>query len=73
MASYLGHMQRGLSRGLRLSGVATQGRRPPSSLPEHLQKVLDYSAMYPDLLPDPDITRRNGVRELLERRDMLTR
>ncbi|XP_003737322.1 39S ribosomal protein L19, mitochondrial [Galendromus occidentalis] len=67
--------QRGLSRGLRLSASmhASYGRRMTSSLPEHLRKALAYSAMYPDLLPEPDLTRRNYVREMLERQDMLSR
>lgn len=73
MASLLRRALISRVRGLTATGPTLSLVRSAGSLPEELQKVLNYSEMYPDLLPDPDITRRNYVAESLERADMLKR
>ncbi|OQR79442.1 39S ribosomal protein L19 [Tropilaelaps mercedesae] len=69
-------LRRALILGVRRSGYhisACPELRAAHSMPDHLAKALDYREMYPDLLPAPDITRRNHVRESLELGDMLKR
>lgn len=45
---------------------------PPLS-PRTPEIPASYRYIYPEFLPDPDMTRRNAIREKLERQDMLKR
>lgn len=73
MASVLRHALNSGVRALRTSTSARSLAGGARSLPPHLQKLLDYGEMYPDLLPDPNIEHRHSLAESLERKDMLKR
>lgn len=61
------------------NAINTENVEESSNDPEYFRKTLekrsigDYRFIYPEFLPDPDMKRRNAIREKLERYDMLNR
>lgn len=46
------------------------------NLPRDRKKLIppiEYRHIYPEFVPDPDVSKRNSLRERLERQDMLQR
>ncbi|XP_012280639.1 39S ribosomal protein L19, mitochondrial [Orussus abietinus] len=58
--------------------LSKKERKPLSDLKRAMQEQqfkvpLEYRFVYPEFLPDPNVSYRNHLREKLERRDMLAR